>query len=104
MKGIRRTLAEAALMMEHRQLSGLSVQAFCAAENINPATYYYWHQRLRLIENSKTPMLVPISIEKPLQRYGINSDNFELTYPNGVRLSVAQGSDLGLIRELIMIL
>ena len=104
MKGRKRTLVEAALMMEHRQLSGLSVQAFCAAKKINPATYYYWHQRLRLKESSETPMLVPISIEKPIRGYGINRDNLELTYPNGVRLSVAQGSDLGLIRELILIL
>ena len=103
MKG-RRTLTEAASLMEHRQLSGLSVKAFCAAENINPAIYYYWHQRLRLTGNSETPMLIPISIEKPLQQYRINNDNLERTYPNGVRLSVAQGIDLGLIRELIMIL
>lgn len=104
MKGKRRSITEAAAMIEQRQSSGLSVQAFCVNKNINPATYYYWHQRLRLEESSETPMLVPISIEKPIRGYGINRDNLELTYPNGVRLSVAQGSDLGLIRELILIL
>jgi len=104
MKGKRRTITEAAAMMEQRQSRGLSVQAFCANENINPATYYYWHQRLRLKESSETPMLVPISIEKPVRGYGINRDNLELTYPNGVRLSVPQSSELSLIRELILIL
>lgn len=100
----RRTLTEAASMIEQRQSSGLSVQAFCAAENINPATYYYWHQRLRFNDSSETPVLVPIRIEKPGQRNGISPENLELTYPNGVRLSVSRCSDMSLIRELILIL
>ncbi len=97
-------MTEAATMVENRRSSGLSVRAFCAAENINPATYYYWHQRLRFNESAETPMLVPISIEKPGQQYGISPDNLELTYPNGVRLSVSPCSELSLIRELILIL
>ena len=103
MKG-RRTLTEAAVMIEHRQSSGLSVHAFCASENINPATYYYWQQRLRMNESRETPMLIPISIEKPGQRNVINLANLELLYPNGVRLSVPQGSEINMIRELILIL
>ena len=102
MKG-RRTLEEAAAMVERRQSSGLTVLAFCKAENINLATYYYWHQRLRLKENEETSMLIPICIEKSEQRCESNRENLELTYPNGVRISVPRYSELNLIRELILI-
>ena len=103
MKG-RKTLAEAAAMIEQRQLSGLSVQAFCEAEKINVANYYYWHQRLRIKESEETSMLVPISIEKPRQHSESNKESLELTYPNGVRISVPRHCELNLIRELILIL
>ena len=103
MKG-RRTLEEAAAMVERRQSSGLTVLAFCEAENMNVATYYYWQQRLRLKESEQTPLLVPISIEKSGQRCESNRENLELTYPNGVRISVSRHSELNLIRELILIL
>lgn len=91
-------------MIEHRLSSGLGVQAFCEAENISTATYYYWHQRLRLKENEQAPMLVPISIEKAGQQLESNRESLELTYPNGVRISVPRHSELNLIRELILIL
>lgn len=100
----RRTLAEAATMMEQRQTSGLSVKAFCRAGNINPATYYYWHKQLRLKENPETSRLIPVCIEKREQHYRPNNKNIELTYPNGVRLSVPLGYELNLIRELVFIL
>ena len=103
MKG-RRTLTEAAALIEHRLSSGQSVQAFCEAENISTATYYYWHQRLRLKENEQTSMLVPISIEKAGQQFESSEGSLELTYPNGVRITVPRHSELNLIRELILIL
>lgn len=103
MKG-RRTLTEAAAIIEQRQLSGLSVQAFCEVEKISTATYYYWHQRLRLKETQQTSMLVPISIEKAAPQLESNRESLELTYPNGVRILVPRHSELNLIRELILIL
>ena len=103
MKG-RRTLEEAAAMIVRRQSSGLTVLAFCEEENMHVATYYYWQQRLRLKENEQTPMLVPISIEKAGQQLESNRESLELTYPNGVRISVPRHSELNLIRELILIL
>jgi len=103
MKG-RRTLAEVAAMIERRQASGLTVRAFCEIENLNVATYYYWHQRLRFKESEETPTLIPISIAKQGQQCESNRENLELTYPNGVRISVPRHSELNLIRELILIL
>ena len=100
MKG-RRTLEEAAAMIERRQASGLTVRTFCDEENINLATYYYWHQRLRFKESEETSMLVPISIEKPKQHSESNTENIELTYPNVMRISVPRHSEMNLIRELL---
>jgi hypothetical protein len=49
-------------------------------------------------------MLVPISIEKAGQQFESSEGSLELTYPNGVRISVPRHSELNLIRELILIL
>ena len=100
----RRTLAEAAALMEHQQTSGLTVQAFCVAENINPATYYYWRKQLRLRENPEASRLIPLCIEKPRRQHEPDKENLEFTFPNGVRLSVPLGCELSLIRELVFIL
>jgi len=37
----RRTLADAKILMERHQMSGLNIEAFCTEELINPATFYY---------------------------------------------------------------
>jgi len=100
----RRTMAEVSTIMENQQSSGLNVRAFCLAENINPATYYYWRKRLRLNENPETPMLVPVNFKNAGRQSGTNQENLELFYPNGVRLSVPQGCEMNLIRELVLIM
>lgn len=100
----RRTMAEAITIMERQQSSGLSVQAFCTVEKINPVTFYYWRKRKRLKEHPETSVLVPVCIEKTGEQAGPNRETLELTYPNGVRLSVPRGCELNLIRELVMFL
>lgn len=102
MKG-RRTLSEAAAMIERRHSSGQTVHEFCAAENMNVATYYYWHQRLRSKGSEETSILVPISFEKSTRPVEGSGDNLELIFPNGVRVSIPRNSELNLIRELIRI-
>lgn len=97
-------MVEAETMVEQRKTSGMSVQAFCAAEGISLANYYYWLKHLRLNNNPKTARLVPVCIEKTSLQTATLNDNLELTYPNGVRLSVPQGCELNLIRELVFIL
>ncbi len=53
--------------MEQKLTSGLTVQAFCVAENINPATYYYWRKHLRSKENPESTNFIPVCIQKPVQ-------------------------------------
>ena len=100
----RRTLAEAKALIERHQMSGLSIQAFCAEEFINPVTFYYWRKRLRMIENQEPSMLIPVCLDKSETDHVKDvSKSLELTYPNGVHLSIPGGIDLNLIRELVML-
>jgi transposase-like protein len=101
---MRRTMAEAEAMVERRKTSQVSVEAFCASEGISPANYYYWLKRLRLNKNPETHRIVPVCIERTVQHPVTLNENLELTYPNGVRLSVPRGCKLNLIRELVFIL
>lgn len=100
----RRTLAEAKILMERHEMSGLSVQAFCVEELLNPGTFYYWRKRLQMNDNREPSVLVPVCIDKQSHRDSASgSKTIELNYPNGVRLAVPCQSDLNLIRELIML-
>lgn len=91
-------------MMERYVLSGQSVQVFCAAEQIKPVTFYYWRKRLHMQENPESSILVPVCIEKVGPPSRTDRETLELAYPNGVRLFVPHGSELNLIRELVMLL
>lgn len=103
----RITPAAARSLMERHELSGLSVQSFCAQEFLSPVTFYYWRKRLRSVESQEASVLVPVCFEKTYgteEPSGVGPGSLELTYPNGVRLSVPARSDLSLIRELVMML
>ena len=97
-------MTTASAMMEQQQTSGLTVREFCTAENISPANFYYWRKRLLLEENPEATRLVPVCIEKPKRQPEPVHGNLELTYPNGVRISVSTKCELNLIRELVLIL
>jgi len=100
----RRTLADAKILMERHQMSGLNIEAFCTEELINPATFYYWRKRLRMHENPEPSLLIPVSInKKALRDSATDSNRIELNYPNGVRLTVSCQNNFSLIRELIML-
>ena len=90
-------------MVEQRKASGMSVHKFCTSEGTTAANYYYWLKRLRLKENPETHRIVPVCIERTVQYPATLNENLELTYPNGVRLSVPGGNNLNLIRELVFI-
>lgn len=99
---VRRTLAWAATLIEQQKLSGLNVQEFCKKEKLNLATYYYWHQRLR--KKPEDLKIIPVSIEKTKQLAVSSKEVIELTYPNGVKLSIPSGFEVNLIRQLVTIL
>lgn len=102
----RITPAAAKSLMERQQISGLTVQAFCAQEFINTVTFYYWRKRLKLIECQEPSVLIPVCFDQSFEKSepsSVGTGEIELTYPNGVRLSVSGQSDMVMIRELILL-
>ena len=100
----RRSPAEAKALVGRYQMSGLSVKAFCAEEFISPVTLYYWRKRLNLLENQEPSMLIPVCLDSSETEQSTDGlKSLELVYPNGVHLSVPMGSDLNMIRELVML-
>ena len=97
-------MTTASAMIGQQQTSGLTVREFCFAEHISPANFYYWRKRLLLDENPEAPTFVPVCIEKPKRLLEPVPENLELTYPNGVRISVSTKCELNLIRELVLIM
>ena len=89
-------------MIERQQYSGLSVQEFCEQEYLNPATFYYWRKRLQGNEEEETSSLVPVCLDRA-HASGMEGRSLELTYPNGVRISLPGNSSLSLIRSLIFL-
>ena len=75
-----------------------------AKECIKPVTFYYWRKHLGIIENQEPSTLIPVCLDKSGTDNVKNAGkNLELAYPNGVRLLIPEGSDLNLLRELVML-
>lgn len=73
------------------QQSGKSKRAYCKADGINEAVFYYWLERSDE-KKSKTGKFIAIDEET-------SQDEIELIYPNGVRLKVV--NNLALLSQLI---
>ena len=73
--------------MESWQLSGVSVAAFCRAENLSRAQFVYWQRALGAVKvaSAKRPMLVPVRVDT------VPVSALELALPNGLRLRVPPG-------------
>jgi len=84
--------------------SGLTVKCYCLKEKIQVPVYYYWLSRLQTKDSEESDNIFPVIIEKPGQEKRTIDLNLELTYPNGVKVSVPAGCGTSLLRELIHIL
>lgn len=71
--------------------SGMSKKAYCQANGIKEATFYYWFARSK---EDGTHMGNFIRIDKT-----VNKSDVEVIYPNGVRIKI--DSDLALLSQLI---
>jgi hypothetical protein len=100
----RMTLSKAASMVSSCKSSGLTVKSYCLKEKIHIHVYYYWLSRLQTMEPQEAGNIYPVIIEKPGQEKRTIDLNLELTYPNGVKVSVPVGCGTSLLRELIHIL
>lgn len=73
--------------IEAWQRSGLSVAAFCRAEDLNYPQFVYWQRALRATKSTgiTSSMLVPVRLD------AASSSALELALPNGLRLRVPAG-------------
>ncbi len=91
----------------HRELqskSGLTIEAYCKRENISPSSWWYWRKRLlskKYIANSAAR--APVSfLQLPTQPP--EAQKFELTLPNGARISMPLSCEPVFLRQTINML
>jgi transposase-like protein len=80
--------------------SGLSRKAFCKEHGISQAVFYYWQKQYQESLTQNHVGFIPLNTHRvaPL------SETIEICYPNGVRIKLAQGTDLSVIRSFISLL
>ena len=98
------TLSEAVSMIASCKNSGLTVKSYCLKEKIHIHVYYYWLSRLQTMEPQEAGRIYPVIIEKPGQEKRLIDHNLEITYPNGIKITVPAGCGTNLLHELIHIL
>jgi hypothetical protein len=89
-----------ALVQDWRK-SQQSKADYCRTVPINIHTFTYWVQKYKQgEEETSTPKFIPLTVgaAKPT-----TSTDLELSYPNGVRLSLNGQPDVELLRALIKI-
>jgi transposase-like protein len=74
--------------------SGVSQQHFSQDNNIDSSTFHYWLKKYRT-ESTASASFMEVDVQPFRQERFL-----ELTYPNGVKVSVS-GSDLSLISQLL---
>lgn len=87
-------------LIERWQESGLSQKAFCKAEGVNYYRFKYWKTRRKQLgfqEEGGHPLFIPVSVPSTAKTYS----GIELSFPNGVRLSIKENLGLSELKELI---
>ena len=92
----------AALIMECRE-SGLTVNEWCASNNINPPTYYYYLKKVReraiaqsSIESNNPFCMVPVSSSAS------ETDNNSVSiYYGNARIEISEGTSVNMIRLIL---
>ena len=78
--------------------SGISRKAFCEQQGLNASIYYYWQKKYKETMTSVSSGFIPVKCQAtgPKLATGI-----EICYPNGVRIQIADHTDLAMIRLLV---
>ncbi len=80
-------------ILEQQQQSGVSIKQFCAEQNINYQTFYYWSKKLSKPE-PKT-QVQPIVVTEPTT----HSNSVVLTFSNGIRAELPIALNLKQIKN-----
>lgn len=77
--------------------SGMSNKDFCRQNGIGQAMFYYWQKKLQESKQALPTGFIPVKVKDEFSF----ANPIEIAYPNGVKLRLAQGTDLSVVRVLI---
>lgn len=81
-------------MVKQRTNSGMTVTAWCAENNVNTKTYYYWLRKLRMAackEISEEHSVVPVRLNPVHSQTNSHKKAINLQI-NGVTVEIADGT------------
>lgn len=67
--------------IEAQQASGMTVQKWCAENEINPKTYYYHLRKLREKCVASAPAIVPLAVSKQTDGIHIEKNGLQISLP-----------------------
>jgi len=77
--------------------SNLSQVGFCEKNGINLGTFGYWRKRYLRKEKTDTT----VKVFKPIKFSPKTENNYKITYPNGVSISLSSGTNKNELAKLI---
>jgi hypothetical protein len=77
--------------------SNLSQLDFCKKNGIALGTFGYWRKRYLQKEKTETK----VKVFKPIKLVAKTENNYKITYPNGVCISIPSGVDKNELSKLI---
>lgn len=77
--------------------SGMSNKDFCQQHGIGQGMFYYWQKKLQESKQELSSGFISVKVKNEFSL----TNPIEIGYPNGVKLRLAQGTDLSVVRVLI---
>jgi transposase-like protein len=97
-----RTKTEKEQYLASQRKSGLSISAYCQREGIHQNTFYNWRKRLGPVKTG-CKSVAPVSFLQ-LPSPQPDAQKFDLTLPNGSRLTMPMTCDPSFLRQAIRML
>jgi len=94
-------------MRRHQELqrtSGLTIEAYCKRENISPSSWWYWRKRLLSKKNTSNHSVRPPVSFFQLPTQSPETQKFDITLPNGSRITMPVFCDPVFLRQTIRML
>lgn len=96
MSRIKRTQPEWFSLIELYNNAAITAKVFCQQEGIRLSNFYYWRKRYRSLDAG----FIPLAITGKAISRGSDS-GYEIVYPNGVILRLAQPVPLNVLSPLL---
>ena len=77
-------LREWLAQVEEQKASGMTVKHWCAANGINPKTYYYHLRKVRERSATKAPVIVPLNAPRQSSDIHIEKDGLCISLPSDI--------------------